>query len=163
MRSSFHKIIAATALCLASVFPAQTVSALTAKQVVQKEIITINANGQETITRVEPTTMTPGDRVVYRLLFTNDLAEPTDDFELTMPIPGELTLIAGSEVFSGVTTTYSTDQGSSFATQENVRVRKTDGSYRPAGVKDITHIRWQIVDPVAPGVSGELSFAAIIN
>ena len=57
-----------TTLVATAVLLAGTASALTAQQSVQKEIISINADGSETISYVSAEKVIPGERIALSLI-----------------------------------------------------------------------------------------------
>lgn len=158
MRHLTFALIAAGSLLTTS-----TASALTAKQTVEKEIVVQMPDGTETMSREVADTVTPGERVVYTLDFTNDDAAPASDLVLTMPVPAEIKLIEGSAAQEGARVVYSADGGKSFAERSSVRVATSDGTLRAANANDITHVRWTVPGPVAVGDSGSLSFKGILE
>lgn len=137
--------------------------AMSAQQIVEKETVIITPDGAEQIVRSSANGMLPGDRLVYRLIYTNDGAEPANDLVLTMPVPAEVEFLAGTETQDNMTITYSTDGGKSFAVRESVTVRSANGETRLASASDITHIRWTIPGPVSIGETGELSFSGTLK
>jgi len=138
MRRFTLALIAATSL-LASV----SASALTAKQIVEKETVVQMPDGSETVTRSKAANIAPGERVVYTLSFTNDKVEPASDLVLTMPVPDEIKYMDGT------------------ASQEGAS--STGGVTRTATADDITHIRWTVAGPVAAGETGNLSYKGVLK
>ena len=148
-------LLLATAALLAA--PA---SALSAKQTVEKEIAVTNADGTETLIRQPAETVAPGERVVYSLHYTNDQAEAVNDITLTMPVPAETTYVEGTADRPGAALVVSTDGGESFVPRGAATVMGEDGQPRRAQASDITHLRWTVAGPVAPGATDALVFKA---
>ena len=142
---------------------AAPVSALTASQVVEKEIIVINDDGSETTHREPADAVVPGERVVYTLNYENDKAETPKELVLTMPVPNEVKFIEGSADVAASEVTYSADGGQSFAPRQALTVQVADGQYVPAGADDVTHIRWRVAGPVSPGQTGQLTFKGVLK
>jgi len=151
-----------TTLVATAVLLAGTASALTAQQSVQKEIISINADGSETISYVSAEKVIPGERIAYLLDFANDQSEPATDLKLVMPVPEVITFNEGSARGEGTIISYSVD-GETFMPREALRVALDDGKSRPAVADDITHIRWVIAGPVQPGEKGQLAFSGTLK
>lgn len=101
-------------------------------------------------------TVTPGDRLVYVVTYRNAGRQPATDFALTNPIPkhvefaGEET--AGSEV--------SVDGGKTWGAITTLRIANADGTTRAARRDDVTHLRWRLTQPIAPGAEGQVTFKA---
>ena len=151
-----------SAICLPLAFAALPASALTATQTVEKEILIQNPDGTETRLRKPATTVAPGERVVYTLAFTNDEAEAATNLVLTMPVPAEVTYIDGSADKPGAVMTVSTDGGNSFTPRGAATVMEGGAPVR-ATAADITHIRWTVAGPVAPGESDTLAFKGVLE
>jgi len=158
MRHLTFAIIAATSL-LASV----SASALSAKQIVEKEVVVQMPDGTESVTREPADMVVPGERIVYTLNFTNDDAAPASDLVLTMPVPTEIKYMDGSAEKPGAKTVYSADGGQSFAERSKLSKVQADGNMRTAADEDITHIRWTVTGPIAVGETGNLSFKGILK
>lgn len=158
MRRLTIALIAAT-----SILTSVSASALTAKQSVEKEIVVQMPDGTENITRAPAELVTPGERVVYTLSYTNDDAAPATDIVLTMPVPTEIKYMDGSASLSGVKVVYSADGGQTFASRPGLRIVDLDGNSRTAGSEDITHIRWTVAGPLAVGETGTLSYKGILK
>ena len=156
------KYLMKTALVSALAAFALPAMALTASQSVQKEIVTIAADGSETVTYAPAELVTPGERVVYSLNYENDKTEPATNLVLTMPIPGEVILAEGTARGQGTVVSYSVD-GEKFADRESLSVSLDNGATRPAASEDITHIRWDIAGPVEPGQAGTLAFTGVLK
>ncbi len=147
----------------ASILTSVSASALTAKQIVEKETIVQMPDGTESITRGPAELVTPGERVVYTLNYTNDEAAPATDLVLTMPVPPEIKYIDGSATLDGAKVIYSADDGQTFASRAGLRVTGVDGNGRTAISEDITHIRWTVAGPLAVGETGTLSYKGVLK
>jgi len=137
--------------------------ALTASQTVEKEIVVQQPDGTEMVLREAADMVTPGERVVYTLNFTNDDAQPATDLVLTMPIPQEVRFMEGTASETNMTPVFSADGGNNFSTRDQVRIRNSDGDLIRASSGDITHIRWTVPGPIAVGETGNLSFKGILR
>ncbi len=135
------------------------VTALTASQIVEREVVVFNEDGSQTITRIAADKVTPGDKVVYSLKYFNDEDNPAENIVLVMPIPTQVDYIEGSADYEGVNSVFSSDGGKTFATRNELKVLQSDGSQEIAQASDITHIRWTVKNAVAPNTGGSLSFS----
>lgn len=79
----------------------------------------------------------PGDRLVYRLTYTNTGTQPVNDVVLDYPMPQDIAYRAAAE-----------------------------GSLAPELTRDgdsVTALRWHVPGQIAPGAHGEVSFKATLN
>ena len=153
----YRKTLLSVALLVASTsMPAY---ALTATQTVEREVVVLNADGSQTVTRIAADKVTPGDKVVYSLNYFNDKAEPAENIVLVMPVPAEVDYIDGTADFDGVRSTYSSDGGKTFANRDDLLIARNDGTRSVATASEITHIRWTVRNTVSPNAGGTLSFS----
>ena len=137
--------------------------ALSASQTVEREVVVQMPDGTESVTREAADMVTPGERIVYTLSFTNDDAQPATDLVLTMPVPNEVRFMEGTASSNNMTPIFSVDGGKNFAERTQLKVRGSDGELRSASSGDITHIRWSVPGPLAVGDTGSLSFKGILR
>ncbi len=150
-------------LAATSIMTSVSASALTATQSVEREVVVQLPDGTESVTRGPAELVTPGERIVYTLSFTNDDAAPATDLVLTMPVPSEIKFMDGSATQEGAKVVYSADGGQTFATRSGLRIVDASGSSRSASSEDITHIRWTVTGPVGVGETGTLSYKGILK
>lgn len=127
------------------------------------EVIATDENGQQTIKRVEATTVSPDTEVIYTNLFTNIGQEPAEDITITNPIPKKMVYVDGSAKGKDSSITFSVNNGESFDIPGKLFVLDENGKPRLAGASDFTDIRWQIQTPLPPGETGSVSFRAFLN
>ncbi len=136
--------------------------ALTATQTVQKEVISVGADGAERYTYESADLVTPGERIQYALNYENDSTDTATNLKLTMPVP-EVVIYNEGSTSGGTATTYSVDGGKTFSDRDSLVVAMDNGETRPANAGDISHIRWNIAGPVSPGEVGSLSFSGTLK
>lgn len=158
MKHIFRTFAAAALLSVAT-----PVLALTAQQTVQKEVVVNKADGTQEIRYEAAELVTPGERIVYTLNFLNDDVEDAKDLVLTMPIPAEVIYMEGSAQGDTSVVTYSADGGQTFTSRDTVMVAGLDGVLKVADSKDITHIRWNVAGPIAPGATGALVYKGVLK
>jgi uncharacterized repeat protein (TIGR01451 family) len=117
------------------------------------------ADGSTRVERQAPDVVTPGDRLVFVLSYSNGGAEPASGFVVTDPIPGSV-VFAGGESEGALV---SVDGGKSWGALAALRIANADGTFRPAQAADVTHIRWTFGRPIAAGASGQLSFRGVVK
>lgn len=135
---------------------------LTADQVVERVTVTVDANGNEVRTYTIAEEVAPGDEVRYSLAYTNTGAEAAEAVSLVMPVPGAVTYIETSATGRADDLTFSADGGKTFAARSALMAYEGDVE-RFATSADITHIKWAFSDPIAPAVSGTVSFSAVLK
>jgi len=135
-------------------------SALTATQKVEKEITVQQADGTVSTKRVSAAEVTPGEKIVYTVAFTNDSTEAATDIVLAMPVPSDVRYLEGSADRSGAIVRYSADGGTSFVERDALVLPAVGGGTRAASSDDITHIQWRIAGPVQVGTRDEIAFKA---
>ncbi|WP_093664501.1 hypothetical protein [Sphingomonas gellani] len=113
------------------------------------------ADGTTRIVLVPPARVTPGDAIVYTLIYRNTGSQPVPDLVVASPVPGNL-LYAGPAEKAAVPEV-SVD-GKAFAPLAQLRV---DG--RPAIAADVRALRWRIAAPLTGGAAGQVAFRAIVK
>ena len=123
--------------------------------VVSATILSWGQGGSQTIDTAarDPNTVTPGDVVEYRLVFTNITGRPVNNIQFTDPLPEGMHYLQGTAGADrdGVDVEFSLDGGTSYSAQPMVEV-VVDGrtEQRPASPEDYTDIRWTVHGEVQP-------------
>ena len=115
--------------------------------------------GRPATVREEPKIVTPGDRLVFELSYRNVGAEPATGFVITDPLPASIAF-AGDETAGAV---FSVDGGRTWGPLAALRVALPGGGSRPAGLADVTHIRWVFARPIPAGAAGSVSFRGVVK
>lgn len=150
------EILAAAALFAIGAQPAlaQNGGELTSK--VELEKLTPGPDGQSaTKTYITPEVVVPGDRVRISLIFTNNGAKAASGVVIANPIPNAL-IFDGTADQAGFGV--STDGGKTFGALASLTVTVAGAPPRPATASDVTHVRWQWPDAIAPGQSRSVAF-----
>lgn len=151
------------ALSLISAFSAPAfANGLVAEQVVERALVSVDANGQSVKTYEIATEVAPGDEVRYRLAYQNAGDTAADAVSLVMPVPSEVTYLEASASGADSEITYSADGGVSFVAREALMVDE-GSTARLATASEITHIRWAFAEPIVAASSGSVSFSAVLN
>jgi len=102
----------------------------------------------------DPNTVTLGDVVEYRLVFTNITGNPVDNIQFTDPLPEGMYYLQGTAGADreDVDVEFSLDGGTSYSELPMVEV-VVDGrtELRPASPEVYTDIRWTVHGEVQPG------------
>lgn len=154
------------ALCalVASAFSAPPALAqVTADQTVLAETVVVGSDGAQMIETAPAERVTPGDRIAYVLTYRNEGADEAQDVVLVMPVPTGVVMLPGSPTSSdGSPESYSVDGGDTYASLDALTVTQ-DGQPVPASARDVTHVRWTLARPVAPGAAGQVRYSAILQ
>ncbi len=148
------------AAALIAVAPAE--AAMTARQIVEKEVVVRAANGVETVKRAAADKVTPGETIVYSIRYENDAAEAASDIVLVMPVPKEVAYVEGSVSGDDSSVAFSADGGKTYVARGRLTIEE-GGATRPARGDEITHIRWTLATPVPSKAQGEVSYKAILR
>jgi uncharacterized repeat protein (TIGR01451 family) len=118
-----------------------------------------DTHGRAKIILESPKVVVPGDRLVFILSYFNAGAKPAADFIVTNPLPGAVSFQGTADDAAEV----SINGGHSWGALATLRVRDRDGSMRSARMEDVTHVRWPMRRPIAPGGKGKLSFRGVVR
>lgn len=153
----------AAAPLVAALALAPAYASMTARQVVEKEVVTVAADGTETVRRVPADKVTPGETVVYSIKYKNDGAGPAADIVLVMPVPKEVAYVEGSvDGGNSASVSFSADGGETYVARGRLTIVE-GGEARPARGDEITHIKWTLAAPVAAKAEGEVSYKAVLR
>ncbi len=126
---------------------------------------------------VDPATVKviPGDRLLFTNAYRNTGQTAVTGFVVNNPVHQAVALIEVLEDWALV----SVDGGKNFGKLSELGVTETAAvaapgketaetpepaqTTRPAIASDVTHIRWVLASPIAPGASGELRFRGIVK
>ncbi|MFK3890433.1 hypothetical protein [Sphingomonas sp. NPDC079357] len=140
-------LLAATALAA----PALATGPLQVTSQVMVEAKQRAADGSTRITLVPAARVVPGDRVVFTLAYRNTGAQPLADLVFDNPVP------------QGVA--YRAPAPHSPVPELSVDGRHygTLAQLGDAGPDAVTHVRWRLARPLAPGASGTFAFQAVLK
>ena len=130
---------------------------------IQKEVVEIDADGEEVTRLTDVGTALPGDTIVFTIRFRNEGSEPAENIVLTNRVDPALTYVSGSAMGAGYDIEYSVDGGRTFGPLADLTVTGPDGESRPAGPEDVTTIRWRPRNPLPPGGEGFVRFKATVD
>jgi len=130
---------------------------------VLKEVEDVDETGTAVVRLVPVTNAVPGELLTFSISYTNEGDEEATDIVLTNPVPENMVYEGESAAGEGSRISYSVDGGVTYGAPGSLSVTGDDGKKRQAVPSDYTHIRWQMVDPVPAGGSGEVSFKASVK
>ena len=127
------------------------------------EVVTVDADGKETITYEPAEVVAPGDAILYRITYKNVGTEPVEGIVLQSQIPSDLIITEDSAEADGLVVQYSIDGGASFANRGDLVVTTPEGEKRPAEAADLTNVLWQVGETLAAEASGSVSFRGVVK
>lgn len=119
---------------------------------------TVDEAGNQTTQLVDPTSIVPGDRLIFGTDYANNGAEAVENFVVTNALPAAVRLAPDADP----ALTVSVDGGESWGTLASLMVIGEDGAPRAADHADVTHVRWTLAT-IAPGETGRVEYPAIIR
>lgn len=124
---------------------------------VERQIV--RGDGSKTTVLEKPDMVTPGDSLVFIVRYKNAGNSTADNFVVTNPLPSAVAFNGTSDDLEVV----SVDGGRSWGTLGALRVKRADGVVRPADRGDVTHIKWNLNQPLPAGAEGKLIFRGIVK
>lgn len=116
-------------------------------------------DGSKTVVLEKPNMVTPGDNLVFVVKYKNVGGATASNFVVTNPLPAAVQFNGTSDGLEVV----SVDGGRSWGFLNNLRVSKADGTARPAQRSDVTHIKWNLNQPLTAGAEGKLIFRGVVK
>ena len=101
----------------------------------------------------------PGDRLLFTNSYHNLGQDEVTGFVVNNAVPKSVTFVELLDNWAMV----SVDGGKNFGKLSDLSVTDAEQESRPAIAADVTHIRWVLSSPIAPGASGELSFRGTVE
>jgi uncharacterized repeat protein (TIGR01451 family) len=117
------------------------------------------ADGSKSVVLEPPHIVTPGDNLVFVVKYRNAGTTTASNFVVTNPLPAAVAFNGTSDGLEVV----SVDGGKSWGILGTLRVAKADGSTRPAQRTDVTHLKWNLNQPLTAGAEGKLIFRGIVK
>lgn len=142
---------------------AATNGSIKVKSIAQIEKEVVSADGKKHVERVPADKAVPGTAVLFSNTFENIGAKPAGNIVINNPIPANTEYQAGSAYGADTEITFSIDGGKTFAAPELLKVKAEQGGEILAKPAAYTNIRWSYKNQLAPGVTGEVGFRAVIK
>jgi uncharacterized repeat protein (TIGR01451 family) len=120
---------------------------------------TKQADGTSVIILEKPKMVTPGDQLVFVVRYKNVGGSTASDFVVTNPLPAAVRFNGTSDGLEVV----SIDGGKNWGALGALRVALADGTSRAATRNDVTHIKWNLNQPLTAGAEGKLIFRGIVK
>jgi uncharacterized repeat protein (TIGR01451 family) len=119
----------------------------------------VRGDGSNAIVLEKPNLVTPGDNLVFVVRYKNVGSSTANNFVVTNPLP---TAVAFNGTADGLEIV-SINGGKSWGILGTLRVTTADGTTRPASLTDVTHIKWNVNQPLTAGAEGKLIFRGIVK
>lgn len=131
---------------------------LTLESRIFRETIEQDVNGAPTRALASAGTLRPGDRVLFVIRYRNDGSTPVPPTSIVSPLPQTVMIDPASAGGLQV----STDGGRRWDRPGATFTITPAGTLRPAPGQAVTHVRFRIDQPIAPGASGQAMFRATL-
>lgn len=157
IRALFPIILATAALFGGAAAFAAAPLQLSSDIFVEREVV--RADGTKTVVLEPPHLVTPGDNLVFVVKYRNVGTSTASNFVVTNPLPAAVAFngtLDGLEIVS-------IDGGRSWGILGTLRIAKADGTFRQAQRSDVTHIKWNLNQPLTAGAEGKLIFRGIVK
>jgi uncharacterized repeat protein (TIGR01451 family) len=119
----------------------------------------VRADGSRTVVLEKPNLVLPGDNLVFVVKYRNTGTSTASNFVVTNPLPAAVAFNGTSDGLEIV----SVDGGKNWGILGALRIAKADGTDRPALRADVTHIKWNLNQPLTAGAQGKLIFRGIVK
>lgn len=157
-----NKAITALVALTASLFGGASAFAATPLQIssdvfVERQVERVD--GSKTVILEKPNMVTPGDSLVFVVKYKNVSGATASNFVVTNPLPSAVQFNGTSDGLEVV----SIDGGKNWGFLNSLRVSRADGTARPAQRSDVTHIKWNLNQPLTAGAEGKLIFRGVVK
>lgn len=117
------------------------------------------ADGKTAVVLEQPTTVVPGDRLVFVVKYKNVGSSPATDFSVTNPLPKAVAFNGTSDG----TEIVSVDGGRNWGPLSALQYTRENGEIRPALMSDVTHVKWKFNQSLSVGSEGKLVFRGTVK
>ncbi len=153
MKTFFALSLAAAGVSAQAATPLQ----LSSDVFVEREIV--RADGSRTVVLEKPNLVLPGDNLVFVVKYRNVGSATASNFVVTNPLPAAVAFNGTSDGLEVV----SIDGGRSWGVLSVLRVKQANDTVRAAERRDVTHIKWNLNQPLTAGAEGKLIFRGIVK
>ncbi|SOB79466.1 conserved repeat domain-containing protein [Sphingomonas guangdongensis] len=116
-------------------------------------------DGAVRVKLVPASRVVPGDRMTLVVAYRNTGGQPLSNVVIANPVPAALMFQAAAP---GSPAPEVSADGKTFTTLSALRVAGPAGP-RAAKPADVTHVRWRMTAPIAPGAEGRFAFNAVLK
>jgi uncharacterized repeat protein (TIGR01451 family) len=133
------------------------------RNIAEQEVEVKAADGKLEKKRVAVAKAVPGAEIIYTSTFRNVGKRAAANIQVVNPVPANTIIVGGSAFGDNTDITFSADGGKTWATADKVKVIGADGKERPAGISELTHVRWVYRGELASGKQGAVGFRVVVN
>lgn len=139
---------------------AQAMQSVDFSSKMEVEKVTTDADGKATTRYVPTEIVVPGDRIRFTLQLINKTENVAQGLKIIDPLPPEIRFesTVDSEGFS-----VSVDGGENYGALEALTIPVEGAPPRAASIEEITHLRWILDQPLAPGATKTVTFLGIVR
>lgn len=116
-------------------------------------------NGMTAVVLEQPTTVIPGDNLVFVVKYKNVGIAPASNFSVTNPLPKAVAFNGTSDG----TEIVSVDGGKTWGPLSALTYARENGQVRPALMADVTHVKWKFNRSISVGSEGKLIFRGTVK
>ena len=118
------------------------------------------SDGTTRIELVPAVRVTPGDKLVYQIAYSNTGSQPVSNFVVSNPIPKGIAYLAPA---AGSPAPDLSVDGTTFGSLAALLVKDPNGALRPADASDVKAVRWRLTQPLAAGSHGQFAYEAMLK
>ena len=155
-------LLAMPFLLIANFASAQNVGPVSFANIAQKQVITVDSNGNEAVELTDVGVMVPGDTVIYTSTFTNIGGQTVSNIVVNNPIPTNTKYVIFSAQGANTLVSFSIDGGATYAAPADLTVTEASGVSRAAKPEEYTDIRWVYEADLAATESSSVNFKVVI-
>ena len=153
----FKRVLIAIALTVPGAAMAANNVSLSSDVYVERKVA--KPNGTTAVVLEQPTTVIPGDNLVFVVKYKNVGSAPASDFSVTNPLPKAVAFMGtadGTEIVS-------IDGGKTWGPLSALTRKRDNGDVRPALMTDVTHVKWKFNRALSAGSEGKLIFRGTVK
>ena len=150
-------MLAVTAALSSTASIAATPLQLKSDVFVERQVV--RSDGSNAVVLEKPNMVTPGDNLVFVVRYKNIGGSTANNFVVTNPLPLAVAFNGTSDDSEVV----SINGGKSWGNLGMLRIARADGTIRAAVRTDVTHIKWNLNQPLTAGAEGKLIFRGIVK
>jgi uncharacterized repeat protein (TIGR01451 family) len=155
-------LTAVTFLFATSFVFAQGDSPVRFANIAQKQVVIVDAEGNETVELTDVGIMVPGDTVVYTSTFTNIGSQDVSGIVVNNPLPKNTKYVRFTAKGANTVVSFSIDGGQNYAAPADLTITEASGVTRAAKPEEYTDIRWVYQGSLAADAASSVNFKVII-